>query len=107
MGSLVEATRSQMTTIALIVVGGHLSLHQTLERGGTDFAILAKAICQSFDLGQMLGQSLTVARHPSKMALWLPCIAALIKLRSRRGPSWSCRRRAVLFVDPAHHDPER
>ena len=50
-----------MTTIALIVVGGHLSLHQTLERGGTDFAILAKAICQSFDLGQMLGQSLTGA----------------------------------------------
>jgi hypothetical protein len=25
----------------------------------------------------------------------------------RRGPSWSCCRRAILFVGPAHDDPER
>jgi hypothetical protein len=35
--------------------------HQKLERGGTDFAILAKAICQSFNLGPMLGHLLTGA----------------------------------------------
>jgi hypothetical protein len=40
---------------------------------------------------------------------WLPCIAVLIKWRSRprQAAARSCCRRAILFVGPAHDDPER
>src|SRR3984893_11122278 len=41
-----------------------------------------------------------------KMALWLPCIAVLIKWRSRRGPSWSCWHPPILFFRASPHDPE-